>query len=130
MIRPYSSDIINDHKTPQKLRVHLSNKVTADETQFGDWKIQLIINIIFVSSKHSDETLNMHTKSDNIEIMVVSETDYIIEELCEYLLQKYQEGLEESMRGSEFLFDSIDSLNYHLQNISLKRGGSNAYSPK
>ena len=103
MIRPYSSDIINDHKTPQKLRVHLSNKVTADETQFGDWKIQLIINIIFVSSKHSDETLNMHTKSDNIEIMVVSETDYIIEELCEYLLQKYQEGLEESMRGNDFI---------------------------
>ena len=64
------------------------------------------------------------------EIMMGNETDEIIEELCESLLQKYQEGLEESMRGSEFLFDSIDSLNYYLQNISLKRGGSNAYSPK
>ena len=62
--------------------------------------------------------------------MMGSETNNITEELFKSLLQKYQEGLEESMRGSEVLFDSIDSLNYHLQNISLKRGGSNAYSPK
>ena len=39
------------------------------------------------------------------------------------MLQKYQEGLEESMRGSEFIRDSIDLLHYHLQNIGLKRGG-------
>ena len=62
--------------------------------------------------------------------MMGSETNSITEELFKSLLQKYQEGLEESMRGSEFLFDSIDSLNYYLPNISLKRGGSNAYSPK
>ena len=30
------------------------------------------------------------------------------------LLQKYQEELEESMRGSEFLRDSVDLLYYHL----------------
>ena len=35
--------------------------------------------------------------------------------------QKYQEGLEESMRGSEFLFDSVDSLYYKLHKISLNR---------
>ena len=62
--------------------------------------------------------------------MMGSETNNITEELFKSLLQKYQEGLEESMGGSEVLFDSIDSLNYHLQNISLKRGESNAYSPK
>ena len=31
----------------------------------------------------------------------------IIEELFESLLQKYQEGLEEKMRGSEFIFDVV-----------------------
>ena len=45
----------------------------------------------------------MHTKSNNVEIMIGSETDEIIEDLFEYFLQKYQEGLEESMRGSEFI---------------------------
>ena len=33
----------------------------------------------------------MHTKSNNIEIIMGSETNDIIEELCESLLQKYQE---------------------------------------
>ena len=44
-----------------------------------------------------------------------SETKDIIEELCESPLQKYQEGLEKSIKGTEFIFDSVDLLHYHLQ---------------
>ena len=44
--------------------------------------------IDFTSSKDSDEICTMHTKSNNIEIMMGNETDQIIEELFEYLLQK------------------------------------------
>ena len=36
--------------------------------------------------------------------MMGSQTDDIIDELFESLLQKYQEGLEESMKGSRFFF--------------------------
>ena len=49
------------------------------------------MSINFISSKNSDETHNIHTKSDNIEIIMVSETNDIIEELREY-----QEGSEEN----------------------------------
>ena len=66
----------------------------------------------------------MHTKGNNVEIMMGSQTDEIIEELFKSLLQRYQEGLEESMRGSEFIFDSVDALYYDLNKISLSRGGS------
>ena len=66
----------------------------------------------------------MHKKSNNIEMLVVSETDEIIEEIFKSLLQRYQEGLEESMKGSEFIFDSVNLLHYHLQKASLKRTGS------
>ena len=45
-------------------------------------------------------------------------------------MQKYQEGLEESMRGSEFIFDSVDALYYDLNEISLGRGGLYIGSPK
>ena len=62
--------------------------------------------------------------------MVGSETDEIIEELFESFLQLYQENLEESVRGSEFVFDSVDSLYYNLNKISLSRGGSYIDSPK
>ena len=48
----------------------------------------------------------------------------IIDELFKYLLQNYQKGLEESLRGSNFVFDSVDLLYYHLQKTSLKRTGS------
>ena len=56
----------------------------------------------------------MHTKTDNTEIMMDSKTDEIIKELFEYLLQRYQEGLEGSMKGSEFIFDSAYLLYYHM----------------
>ena len=37
----------------------------------------------------------MHTKSDNKEIMIGSDTNEVIEELFKSFLQRYQEGLQE-----------------------------------
>ena len=47
-----------------------------------------------------------------------------IEELFKSLLQRHQEGLEESMRRSDFTFDGVDSLYYDPNKISLNRGRS------
>ena len=77
-IRPYLSDIINYHKTPKNLKVHSSNEVFDFETQYGEWKIQLTMSINFISSKDSDETRNMHTKSNNTEIMMGSQKKMIL----------------------------------------------------
>ena len=63
----------------------------------------------------------MHTKSHYIEIMMGNKTNEIIEKLFESLVQNYQKDLEELMRGSEFVFDSIDLLCHRLQKIGLKR---------
>ena len=38
MIRPYLSDIINDHKTHREQKIHSSNTVIDYKTQ-GEWKI-------------------------------------------------------------------------------------------
>ena len=46
--------------------------------------------------------------------MMGNETNEIIKELFNFLLHKYQGGLEESMRGSEFVFDNVDLLLYKL----------------
>ena len=88
----------------------------------------MAINFIF--SKDSDETRTMHTRSNNVEIMVGSETNEIIMNLFKSFLQKYQEKLEESMTGSEFVYDSVDVLYYNLNKVSLSRGGSYIDSPK
>ena len=71
----------------------------------------------------------MHTKSNNIEIINGIETNDIINELFKSFLRRYQEGLETKMRGSEFIFESVDLLYYSLHKISLNRGGSYIVSP-
>ena len=39
------------------------------------------------------------------------------------LLQRYQKAKEESnKKGSEFVFESVDLMYYHLHKISLRRG--------
>ena len=85
----------------------------------------MVINFIF--SKDCNEIRIMRAKNYNIEIMMGNEID---EEPFESLLQKYQDELEEKIRGSEFVFDSVDLLHYNLHKISLNRGGSYIDSPK
>ena len=48
------------------------------------------MQINFISSKDSGETRTIHTKNHNIEIMMGNETDEIIENRFESLLQNYQ----------------------------------------
>ena len=92
MIKPYLSDIISYNKTEGKWIIHSGNKVIEHKTQ-SEWTIQLTMAINFISSKDSDETRTTHTKSNNAEIMMGSETDEIIEDIFESFLQKYREGL-------------------------------------
>ena len=88
------------------------------------------MSINFISHKDSNETRTMHTKSNNIDIMMSSETDEIIDEFPKSLLQRYQEGLEESKKGSDFIPGSVDLLYYQLQKTSLKRTESYIDSPE
>ena len=55
--------------------------------------------------------------------MIGNETDDIIKDLFDSFLQRCQEHLEESMKGSEFVFDSVDLLFYKLHKIKLNRRG-------
>ena len=96
IIKPYLSDIRNDHTTRGLVRYHSGNKTWVEETS-SEWKIQLTMAINFISSKDSDKARTTHTRSNNVEIMMGSETDEIIEDLFESFLQKYQDRLEESL---------------------------------
>ena len=91
----------------------------------GEWKIQLTAEINFISLKPgSDETCIMYTRSDNEEFMNGSDTDEVIKLLFRSFLQKYQENLQNKMRGSDFEFDGVNLLYYNFNKISLNRGGS------
>ena len=97
----------------------------------GEWKVQLTTEINFISLKPgSDETRVMHTKSDNAEIRIGDDTSDVVRDFFKSLLQRYQENLQEKMRGSDFEFDGVNLLYYDFNKISLNRGGSYIESPK
>ena len=94
----------------------------------GEWKLQLIADISLKPG--SDETRIMHTRSDNEEIMNGSNKDEVIVELLESFLQRYEQNLEEKMKGSDFELDGVNCLYYEFNKISLHRGGSYIDSSK
>ena len=74
-IRPYLKDIINNLKKSQS------------------WKIKLTIANKHISYIDNDEEHVMHSKSDNIEIMINDEVDEVIKELFDSLKNRYQDGV-------------------------------------
>ena len=66
----------------------------------------------------------MHTRSDNIEIMIGDDNDDVIQELFKSFLKRYEENLQNKMRGSEFEFNGGNFLNYDFNKISINRGVS------
>ena len=77
-IRPYLKDIIKNHKISDT------------------WKIQLRTASNFISSTDNNEKHVMHSKIDNIEIIINDEENK----------NRYQNNLE-SMKGSQFLFNYV-----------------------
>ena len=96
----------------------------------GEWKIQITMRIIFISFIDKSETQVMHTKSDNIEIIIGTDTSDTINELIDSFMKRYQEGLETKMKGSSYIFEHINLLEYHFHKIRLNRRGSYIISPK
>ena len=97
----------------------------------GEWKVQLSSEINFISLKPgSDETCVMYTRSDNEEFMNGDDTDEVIKLLFKSFLQRFEENLQEKMRGSDFEFDGINFFYYNFNKTSIYRGGSYIYSPK
>ena len=88
----------------------------------GEWKIQLIVEINFISLKPgSDETRVMYTRNDNEEFMNGDNTNEIIKSLFESFLQRFEENLQEKMRGSDFEFDGINFFNIYRKQIYIKQ---------
>ena len=112
-----------------KIREHL-RKLIDDKRKKGEGKIQLVLKINFISSKDFNETRDMCSKSDNIEIMVGVDNNEIIKNLFNSTLQRYQKSLQEPMRGSDFVFDYVALLNYIFHKIDMKRSGSYIEAPK
>ena len=113
LIKPYLYDLINVYKAK------------------GEWKLQISAEISFVSQKPgSDEMRIMYGRSTPEEFMIGDETEEVAEKLIISLLQKYQDNLQNKMKGSDFIFNGINYLFYDLNRITISKGGSYIESPK
>ena len=113
LIKPYLYDLINVYKAK------------------GEWKLQLSAEFFFVSQKPgSNEMCTMYTRSTPEEIIIGSETKEVAENLIMSILQKYQDNLQNKMKGSDFIFNGINYLYYDLNRITISKGGSYIESPK
>ena len=92
-----------------KIRPHLKdiiNNVKKSDT----WKIQLTISINVMSFKENNEERVMHSKSNNLDFMIYNNADEVIQEYFESFLNRYQIGLETSIRVTDFVFDCVHLL--------------------
>ena len=71
----------------------------------------------------------MHSNSDNIEIMICDIAGEVINKRFESLLERYQIGLETSMKDRDFASDCFHLLHYKCHKINLTCGGSYIDSP-
>ena len=72
----------------------------------------------------------MYTRSTPEEFLIGSETEEVAEKLFMSILQKYQDNLQNKMKGSDFIFNGINYLYYDLNRITISKGGSSIESPK
>ena len=107
---PYLSDLINENK--------------AIENNSNEWKIQINMHVNFVSSNDTGEICTIFVWSDNEEIRSGNETDDIIKRLLKSFLTNYQNEEKILRNGSNFVFESVDLLSYHIHRTSLRRGKS------
>ena len=61
---------------------------------------------------------------------ILWEVNDVIETLFKPLRSKYQDGLETSMKRSDFIFDSVQLMYYKCHEVNFKRGSLFADSPK
>ena len=75
------------------------------------------------SCKDNDKKCLIHSKGDNIEVMINDEEYEVIEEVFQSLHLRYQNILETSMKGSGFIFDCVNLLYYKWNTIYQGRDG-------
>ena len=71
----------------------------------------------------------MHSTSGNIKFTSYNDANEVVNEVFESLRSRYQGNLETSMRGSDFIFDSVQLMYYKCHKVNFRRGDSYIDSP-
>ena len=92
----------------------------------NNWKIQLTMNVNFTPAEDFNDK---RTKTKNSKIMMRSDTNEIVNELFDSIIQKYRELLDHSTRDSGLVFEGVESMTYDINKTIINRSGSYIESP-
>ena len=93
------------------------------------WKNQISMHVNIISSKDTGETRTIYVWSDKVRIMRGSDTNDIIRKNFRSFLHNYEKELK-IIKGSDFVFESVELVDYKLHRVRLRRGGSYVKSPE
>ena len=71
----------------------------------------------------------MYSNSDNIQFTSYNDVNEVIDELFDSLCSRYQRNLETSLRGSDFVFDTVQLVYYKCHKVNFGFGGPYIDSP-
>ena len=110
--------------------IHRTNNNSDNNTDRGEWKVQLSIITSCTSTKSFNEKRTMHSKSKPVEIFMGNDKENVIDTIFNTLLQNFQSAQETSNeRGSEFIPDSVEVLYYEFHKKDIIRAESYIVSP-
>ena len=104
-IRPYLSNIIDEHK--------------------DGWKIQLAAEITFsaVGEKDFEKYYSIYMHSNNLKVYIGSETSMVVDDLFKILLNQYQYASKTNIKKSSLTYERVRVFCYKLHKISINRSG-------
>ena len=88
------------------------------------------MHINFVSPNDTGEIRTVFAWSDDEEVGLGNETVDIVKRFINSFLNNYQKEELILRNGSNFVFESVGLLSYHIHKTSLKRGNSYIKSPE
>ena len=111
IVKPYIMTLLNDTNKQQTRKIQLDTRITTEN----------IFN-------RGDER-KFIVRSDNTVLTYTDDTTESVENLIKYLGEHYEEQILVSREGSNFRYSNNDSLNIHIHEIQLTRGGSYIETP-
>ena len=110
--------MINNHKPTTEDNEEDNEDKSGSE--YGEWKIQLVMEKFFFSIKNFEDTRTIYSASKPVEIYMGSDTENIIHTFFGTALERFQQAIVTSQKnGSEFTHESI-VLYYYFQKVNFR----------
>ena len=107
----------------------MKNRIIDLQNSDTSWKIQFTIAVNVISSKVAEEEHVMNSWSYNIKFTSYNDANEVVCELFELVRSRYQGKLWTSIRGSDFIFYSVQMIYYRCHLVNFRRDGSCTDSP-